>query len=191
MLSPGDQLSPWPEPQWNAERRAAPSLSLPRERGRVRVGAAPCPQGAGQTTRLSAFRFPFCLRPGWVQGKTREWRGGEALEKMVAGKPAREQKSRRENESACAVTSSRGASAASLDSRPPQDEGLGSKMTKSVRFDAGELDHLGPFLGFAADELLEVGGRAGEHVAAEIGKALSHSGIGERGIDLLVENLDH
>src|SRR5581483_8907092 len=81
MLSPGDQLSPWPEPQWNAERRAAPSLSLPRERGRVRVGAAPCPQGAGQTTRLSAFRFPFCLRPGWVQGKTREWRGGEGVRK--------------------------------------------------------------------------------------------------------------
>ena len=90
----GDQLSPWPEPQWDAERRAAPSLSLPRERGRVRVGAAPCPQGAGQTTRLSAFRFPFCLRPGWAQGKTREWRKGEGVRKNGGMENSRANKNR-------------------------------------------------------------------------------------------------
>ncbi len=29
-------------PWWNAERRAAPSCVLPRMRGRMKVGAAPC-----------------------------------------------------------------------------------------------------------------------------------------------------
>jgi hypothetical protein len=34
------------------------------------------------------------------------------------------------------------------------------RLSASVRLDAGELDHLGPFLRFVGDELSEVGGRA-------------------------------
>src|SRR5690242_20844191 len=46
------------EPRWNADRCAAPSHSLPRKRGRVRVGAAAVPVRRGRRAlRLSAFRL--------------------------------------------------------------------------------------------------------------------------------------
>src|SRR5689334_16459947 len=38
---------------------------------------------------------------------------------------------------------------------------------RSLRLDAGELHHLGPFLGFRGDEIAEVGGRAEERHRAE------------------------
>src|SRR5262249_36637976 len=60
----------------------------------------------------------------------------------------------------------------------------------SVRLDAGELDHLRPFLGFVGDELAKVGGREREHVATEVEEPCLDLGIGKASVDLLVELLD-
>ena len=72
-LSLGDQLSPWREPRWDADRRAAPSHSLFRERGRVRVGAALRRQVQQLVTRLSAFclLFSFSLGLQWRREQTK------------------------------------------------------------------------------------------------------------------------
>jgi S-(hydroxymethyl)glutathione dehydrogenase / alcohol dehydrogenase len=43
----------------------------------------------------------------------------------------------------------------------------------SLRLDAGELDHLGPLLGFVGDELAEVGRRSRQRRAAEDGPKAS------------------
>jgi len=64
-------------------------------------------------------------------------------------------------------------------------------LPASVRFDAGELDHLAPLLGFLGDELAGVGGQEREHVATQVGKARLDLGIGEARIDLLVELLNN
>src|SRR5215813_11148219 len=40
----------------------------------------------------------------------------------------------------------------------------------SIRFDARELHHLGPLLGFRGDEAAKVGGRARNHCTAQIGE---------------------
>ena len=61
----------------------------------------------------------------------------------------------------------------------------------SVRLDACELDHLGPFLDFVGDELFKVGGGTREHRGSQVGEAFLHVGIGKSGIDLLVELLDN
>jgi hypothetical protein len=45
------------EPRWNADRCAAPSHSLPRKRGRVRVGAAAAPARRGRTRPCVCRRF--------------------------------------------------------------------------------------------------------------------------------------
>src|SRR5262249_36200701 len=46
-----------------------------------------------------------------------------------------------------------------------------------------ELHHLAPFLGFVGDELAEIGGRATENNAAEVGELSLQLGIGEGGLD--------
>ena len=61
----------------------------------------------------------------------------------------------------------------------------------SLGLDVGRPDHLGPFLGFFRDQLAEVGGRAGKHRAAQVGKPRLELGIGEGGVDLLVEPVDN
>jgi hypothetical protein len=58
----------------------------------------------------------------------------------------------------------------------------------SVRLDAGELDHLRPFLGFVGDEFAKVGGREREHVATQAGKPCVELAVGEARV--LVELLD-
>src|SRR5262249_50913566 len=60
----------------------------------------------------------------------------------------------------------------------------------SVRLDAGELDHLAPLLGFLSDQLAEVSGRTRKHRATEVSEPRFDVGIGEAGIDLLVELVD-
>jgi hypothetical protein len=61
-----------------------------------------------------------------------------------------------------------------------------SGRRRLICLDAGEPDHLSPFIGFVSDELTEVGWRSSEHHAAQIGKAHFHLGIGEGGVDLIV-----
>jgi hypothetical protein len=53
-----------------------------------------------------------------------------------------------------------------------------------------ELHHLGPLLGFICDEFTEVGGRARKRREAQFRKPRRYLGVGERGIDLLVELVD-
>ena len=60
----------------------------------------------------------------------------------------------------------------------------------SLRLDVGRPDHLAPFLGVVGDKLGEVGGRAGKHRCAQIGKSCLDLGIGEGGIDFAVELVD-
>src|SRR5262252_1819238 len=60
----------------------------------------------------------------------------------------------------------------------------------SFRLDAGELDDLGPFLGFFRNHFAEIGGRSGQHRAAQVGKPCVCFGIGKHGVDLVVELLD-
>jgi hypothetical protein len=60
----------------------------------------------------------------------------------------------------------------------------------SVRLHAGELDDLGPLLGFPDEEPAEIGRRAGEHRRAEIGELRPHLGVGKDGVDLVVEPVD-
>src|SRR5262245_6901159 len=69
--------------------------------------------------------------------------------------------------------------------------GSGAPAPKPLlRLDAGEPDHLGPFLGLGGDERGEVGGRAGERRAAQFGETRLDPGVGEPRIDLLVEPVD-
>jgi hypothetical protein len=49
----------------------------------------------------------------------------------------------------------------------------------SLRLDVRRPDHLGPLFGFVGDELAEVGGRAGQHGATEIGKPMFDFGVSE------------
>src|SRR5262245_38474911 len=60
----------------------------------------------------------------------------------------------------------------------------------SFWLDAGELDHLGPFLGLIGDELAEIGRRTGEHGATKLGKPRLDLGIVECGVGLPVELVD-
>src|SRR5580704_409523 len=58
----------------------------------------------------------------------------------------------------------------------------------SIRFDARELDHFSPFLGFGSDELLALGRRHRHGYDAEVGKPRLESGVGKNRIDLGVEH---
>src|SRR5262249_54144470 len=60
----------------------------------------------------------------------------------------------------------------------------------SLRLDAGEPNHLGPFFDFARDEPSEVGGRAGQQGALEVGQSRLHLRISETRIELPVERLE-
>src|SRR5262249_59110899 len=60
----------------------------------------------------------------------------------------------------------------------------------SVRFRARQLDHFRPLLGFIHEQLGEVGGRAGQRRATELGDARLHLGIGKGGVEFAVERLD-
>src|SRR5277367_4434055 len=64
-----------------------------------------------------------------------------------------------------------------------------SSRPGSIRFDAGELDHFSPFLGFGGDELLAFGRRHGHWYDAEVGKSCLEPRIGKNGIDLLIEQI--
>src|SRR5262249_1897688 len=64
------------------------------------------------------------------------------------------------------------------------------QVRRSVDFRARKLDHLGPLLCICGDECAELGGRAFKHRVAEEGDARLHLGIGEAGIDRLVELVD-
>src|SRR5262245_37826762 len=57
----------------------------------------------------------------------------------------------------------------------------------SVRLDVEGLDHLAPLLGVVGDELAEVGGRADKRCASEIGEPGLDFGIGEAGVNFLIE----
>src|SRR5262249_26167168 len=60
----------------------------------------------------------------------------------------------------------------------------------SVAFGAGELDHLGPLLGFCGDEISKVSGRTGNHRVAQVGKLRLDLGIGQGDVDFPVELFD-
>src|SRR6516162_201121 len=60
----------------------------------------------------------------------------------------------------------------------------------SLRLDTRRLDHLGPLLGLVDDELAERAGTHRHRLAAELCQPHLNPGIGETGIDLLVEILD-
>src|SRR5215831_17097836 len=60
----------------------------------------------------------------------------------------------------------------------------------SVRLNAGELDHLGPLLGFVGDQLSKLSRRSGKNRAANIGKSSLQLGIGEADIDFCVQRSD-
>src|SRR5580700_11532953 len=64
-----------------------------------------------------------------------------------------------------------------------------SRRPASIRFDARELDHFSPFLGFGGDELLAFGRRHGHWYDTEVGKPCLEPRVGKSGIDLLVEHL--
>src|SRR5262245_769595 len=61
---------------------------------------------------------------------------------------------------------------------------------RSLRLNAGELDHLAPFLSFVGDELAEIGGGTRKHLPAQVGEPSFQFGIGECGVDLRVELVD-
>ena len=68
--------------------------------------------------------------------------------------------------------------------------GRSGYVRESVRPDARELHHLGPFLNVFGDELAELGGRTCKRRVAKVCNPRFHRGIGENSIDLLVEFLD-
>src|SRR5258705_6597235 len=68
--------------------------------------------------------------------------------------------------------------------------GIARRRSSSLWSDVGRSDHLAPLLDFLRDELSEIGGRAAEHRAVQVGKPRLHLGVGEARIDLLVELVD-
>src|SRR5262245_29976228 len=74
--------------------------------------------------------------------------------------------------------------------RETEHYGTCRRRAASFRLDAGELDDLGPFLGFFGNEFGEVGSRTAKHSTAQIGNSLLHFGIDQGFIDFLVELVD-
>src|SRR5580704_10211542 len=60
----------------------------------------------------------------------------------------------------------------------------------SIELDPRELDHLAPFLVFIGDELAIVAGAHRRRYVAKVDEAASDPGIGDTGIDRLVERAD-
>jgi|307.fasta_scaffold21668_2 hypothetical protein len=63
----------------------------------------------------------------------------------------------------------------------------GRSQLALLHLDVGRPDHLAPLLGIVGDEFAEVGGRARERLAPQVGKPRLHLGIGEARVDLRVE----
>src|SRR5215510_12134992 len=61
---------------------------------------------------------------------------------------------------------------------------------RSLRLDAGELDHLAPLLGFVGDQLSELSRRSRQRHAAEVSETGVHLRVVESRVDLLVECVD-
>src|SRR5215831_6122646 len=60
-----------------------------------------------------------------------------------------------------------------------------------VHFRAGEFDHLGPLLSLAGEKLGEIGGRARQRRATQLGNPRLHSGVGKGGVEFLIEPLNN
>src|SRR5262245_43079040 len=60
----------------------------------------------------------------------------------------------------------------------------------SFGFDVRSADHLAPFLGLVGDKFVKVSGRARKHNPAGFSEARSRAGVGEAGIDRLVESFN-
>src|SRR5262245_32652547 len=67
---------------------------------------------------------------------------------------------------------------------------MGGDLSGSFRLCAGELHHLGPFLGFFGNVLPELGGRAGNECGAHAVEPSFHRGIGEDRVDGRIELAD-
>src|SRR3984893_2569528 len=65
-----------------------------------------------------------------------------------------------------------------------------SEMTESFRLGAGKSDHLGPLIGFFGDEPSEVGRRARQRDAAQVGNPRLPLGISKTRVDFPVELVD-
>src|SRR5262249_19320977 len=63
----------------------------------------------------------------------------------------------------------------------------GRSQLALLHLDVGRPDYLAPLLGIVGDEFAEVGGRARERLAPQVGKPRLHLGIGEARVDLRVE----
>src|SRR5262249_53172142 len=61
---------------------------------------------------------------------------------------------------------------------------------KLLRLGAGELDYLGPLVGFFRDASCVLAGRQRKHLAAKVGNAWLDRGVSEDGVDLPVERVD-
>src|SRR5262249_61944160 len=73
---------------------------------------------------------------------------------------------------------------------PGRSGRIGTRNEESVRLRARQFDPLGPLLGFGREQLGEVGGRAGQRRAAELGNPCLHLGIGKGGVEFLIEPVD-
>src|SRR5262245_63932591 len=61
---------------------------------------------------------------------------------------------------------------------------------KLLRLGAGELDYLGPLVGFFRDASCVLAGRQRKHLAAKVGNAWLDRGVSEDGVNLPVERVD-
>src|SRR5215470_12465731 len=59
-----------------------------------------------------------------------------------------------------------------------------------IRFDARELNHLGPLFGFVGNDLSEISGGHGHRHAANLAESCLQSGVGQSGVDLSVQPCD-
>src|SRR5258707_12906473 len=65
------------------------------------------------------------------------------------------------------------------------------KRSGLLRLDIGRADDLAPFLGVFGDDLGEIGRRAGQCGAADVGESRFDFWLGEAGVDPLVEPVDY
>src|SRR5262249_56065379 len=72
-----------------------------------------------------------------------------------------------------------------------RETGFMEYVAWSFRLDVGPPDHLCPLRRVVRDELLEIGGRAAKHCASLLDKPGLDNGIGDSGVDLPVELLNH
>jgi hypothetical protein len=63
----------------------------------------------------------------------------------------------------------------------------GQRQPGSLRLDARRLDHLAPLLGFACNQLAEVGGRARKHGRTQVGSPRRYLGIDEASIYFFIK----